>query len=66
MTFMLLFLVFKQMFLTHTCILFVILHGLMSTYMFYIVDMLQRRYKTRGLQYIKGLNIYLPRLTKHI
>lgn len=66
MTFMLLFLIFKQMFLTHTCILFIILHGLMSSYMFYIVDMLQRRFKTRALQYIKGLNIYLPKLTKHI
>lgn len=66
MTFMLLFIVFKQMFLTHTCILFIILHGLMSSYMFYIVDMLQRRFKTRSLLYIKGLHLILPKMTKHI
>lgn len=66
MTFMLLFLVFKQIFLTHTCILFIILHGLMSSYMFYIVDMLQRRFKTRALIYIKGLHLLLPKMTKHI
>lgn len=66
MTFMLIFLIFKQIFLTHTCILFIILHGLMSSYMFYIVDILQRRFKTRALIFIKGLHILLPKLTKHI
>ena len=66
MTFMLLFIIFKQIFLTHTCILFIILHGLMSSYMFYIVDMLQRRFKTRSLLYIKGLHLILPKMTKHI
>lgn len=66
MTFMLIFLVFKQIFLTHTCVLFIILHGLMSSYMFYIVDMLQRRFKTRALIYIKGLHLLLPKMTKHI
>lgn len=66
MTFMLLFIIFKQIFLTHTCVLFIILHGLMSSYMFYIVDMLQRRFKTRSLLYIKGLHLILPKMTKHI
>lgn len=66
MTFMLLFLVFKQIFLIHTCVLFVILHGLMSSYMFYLVDILQRRFKTRSLLFIKGLHLLLPKLTKHI
>lgn len=66
MTFMLLFLIFKQIFLTHTCVLFIVLHGLMSSYMFYIVDMLQRRFKTRALIYIKGLHLLLPKMTKHI
>lgn len=66
MTFMLLFLVFKQIFLIHTCVLFVILHGLMSSYMFYLVDILQRRFKTRSLLFIKGLHLILPKLSKHI
>ncbi len=66
MSFMLIFLVFKQLFLTHTCILFIILHGLMSTYMFYLVDIIQRRYGTRELFFIKGLNIRLPKMAKHI
>ncbi len=66
MSFMLIFLIFKQLFLTHTCILFIILHGLMSTYMFFLVDIIQRRYGTRELFFIKGLNIRLPKLTKHV
>jgi len=65
MTFMLLFLVFKQIFLMHICTLFLLLHGIMSTYMFYIVDMIYRRFKTRGLVYVKGLHLLLPKLTKH-
>lgn len=66
MTFMLLFIIFKQILLTHTCILFLLLHGLLSTYMFYIVDILQRRFKTRSVQFIKGLHLTLPKMTKHI
>ena len=34
--------------------------------MFYIVDMLQKRFKTRSLNYIKGLHLILPKMTKHI
>lgn len=66
MSFMLLFLLFKQFFLTHTCILFVVLHGLMSTYMFYIVDILQRRFKTRSILFIKGLNFIAPKMSLYI
>ena len=66
MTFMLIFIIFKQIFLTHTCIIFIVLHGLMSSYMFYIVDILQRRFKTRSILYIKGLHILLPKITKHL
>ena len=66
MSFMLFFLILKQLFLVHTCILFIILHGLMSSYMFYIVDILQRRFKTRSLHFIKGLNLLFPEMTKYI
>lgn len=66
MSFILLFLLLKQLMLTHTCILFTLLHGLMSSYMFYLVDMLQRRYKTRSLKYITGLNMFFPDLTKYV
>ena len=66
MSFMLLFLLFKQFFLTYTCILFVVLHGLMSTYMFYIVDILQRRFKTRSILFIKGLNFIAPKMSLYI
>ncbi len=66
MTFMLLFLVFKQVYLNHTFVLFIVLHGLMSSYMFYIVDIIQRRYKTRSLLFIQGLHLILPKLSKHI
>lgn len=66
MSFMLIFLVLKQLFLIHTCIIFVLLHGLMSSYMFYIVDILQRRFKTRSLQRLSGLNLIFPEITKYI
>lgn len=66
MSFMLIFLLLKQLFLIHTCIIFVLLHGLMSSYMFYIVDILQRRFKTRSLQRLSGLNLIFPELTKYV
>jgi len=66
MSFMLIFLLLKQLFLIHTCIIFVLLHGLMSSYMFYIVDILQRRFKTRSLQRLSGLNLIFPEITKYI
>jgi NADH-quinone oxidoreductase subunit M len=66
MSFMLLFLVLKQLFLIHSCIIFVLLHGLMSSYMFYTVDILQRRFKTRSLQKLSGLNLIFPEITKYI
>ena len=66
MSLIVMFLVFKQILLVHTCILFVILHGLLSAYMFYMVDIIQRRYKTRSLQYIRGINLAFPELTKYI
>jgi len=66
MTFMLLFLLFKQTFFIHTCILFIILHGLMSIYMFYLVDIIQRRYGVRSLQHINGLSLFMPKLVKYI
>ena len=66
MTFILVFLMYKQLFLSHVCILFVLLHGLISTYMFYVVDIIQRRYRTRALQFIKGTHITLPKLTRYI
>ena len=66
MTFMVFFLTLKQFFLLHTCIIFVMLHSLMSTYMFYIVDILQRRFKTRSYFYITGLNLYFPGISRYI
>ena len=63
---MMVFLIFKQIFLTHTFVLFVVLHGIMSSYMFFVIDIMQRRYKTREFQKIRGLHIILPKLTKHI
>ena len=66
MTFMLLFLLFKQTFFIHTCILFILLHGLMSIYMFYLIDIIQRRYGLRSLQHINGLSLFMPKLVKYI
>jgi NADH-quinone oxidoreductase subunit M len=66
MTFMLVFIVFKNIILNHTCIIFIIFHGLMSTYMFYLVDILQRRFKTRVLNIIQGTNLFLPKISKYI
>lgn len=66
MTFMLLFMLFKQTFFIHTCILFILLHGLMSIYMFYLIDIIQRRYGLRSLQHINGLSLFMPKLVKYV
>lgn len=66
MSFILLFLVFKQQLLTHACVIFLVLHGLMSSYMFFLIDVIQRRFKTRSVQAIKGLNLIYPDITKYI
>lgn len=66
MSFILLFLMFKQLVLTHVCIVFLILHGLISSFMFFMVDVLQRRFKTRSLHHIKGLNMLYPDIARYI
>jgi len=66
MTFMLFFVFFKQSYFNGSCVIFVLLHGLMSIYMFYIVDIIQKRYNTRSLQNINGASIFMPKLTKYI
>lgn len=66
MSLILLFLIFKQLSLTYLCILFTLLHGLLSSYMFFLVDVIQRRFKTRALKHIKGVNLLFPELSKYI
>lgn len=66
MSFMLVFLIFKQLYLTHICVIFIILHGLMSSYMFYLVDILQRRFNTRSLSVIKGLHLLSPKASRYL
>ena len=66
MSFILTFLILKHMFLNHVWVIFVVLHGLMSAYMFFFIDMLQRRYKTRSFQSVQGLNLITPKLTKYV
>lgn len=62
MSFMLLLLAFKQLFLTSSCVLFILVHGLMSSLMFYLVDVLQKRFKTRSIKLSMGLNLTCPKL----
>jgi NADH:ubiquinone oxidoreductase subunit 4 (subunit M) len=66
MTFMLFFVFFKQSYFNGSVVIFILLHGLMSIYMFYLVDIIQRRYNTRSLQNINGSSIFMPKLTKYI
>lgn len=62
MSFMLLFLIYKQLFLTSCCVLFLLLHGIMSSFMFFLVDILHRRFKTRSIKLSMGLNVTCPKL----
>jgi NADH:ubiquinone oxidoreductase subunit 4 (subunit M) len=66
MTFMLFFVFFKQSYFNGSVVIFILLHGLMSIYMFYLVDIIQRRYNIRSLQNINGCSIFMPKLTKYI
>lgn len=66
MSFIVMFWGLKQTYVDKTYLLFVIIHGLLSAYMFFLVDIIQRRYKTRNLSAIIGINIMSPQLTRHI
>jgi len=43
-------------------IIFVVFHGILSAYMFYIVDIIQRRFKTRNLSLLCGIGTINPKL----
>ena len=62
MNLILLFLVVKQNTLTCDFVVFIILHGLLSMFMFFLVDVLQRRLGTRNIAKISGLVSVYPEL----
>jgi len=66
MSFIVMFWGLKQTYIDKTYLIFVIIHGLLSTYMFFLVDIVQRRYKTRNISSITGINLISPQLTKYI
>ena len=66
MSFILMFWGLKQTYLNKTYLIFIIIHGLFSAYMFFLVDIIQKRYKTRNMSAISGINILSPQLTKYI
>jgi len=66
MSFIVMFWGLKQTYLDKNYLLFVIMHGLLSAYMFYLVDIIQRRYGTRNIAAITGINLISPQLTKYI
>ncbi len=66
MSFIVMFWGLKQTYLDKNYLLFVIMHGLLSAYMFYLVDIIQRRYGTRSIIAINGINLLNPQLTKYI
>ncbi len=66
MSFILMFWGLKQTYLHKTYLIFIIIHGLFSAYMFFLVDIIQKRYKTRNMSAITGINIMSPQLTKYI
>ena len=47
---------------TAACLIFMAAHGLLSTLMFYLVDCIYKRYKTRSIYKLYGLAAVLPSL----
>jgi len=66
MSFIIMFWGLKQTYLDKHYLLFVIMHGLLSAYMFLLVDIIQRRYETRNIAAITGINLISPQLTKYV
>lgn len=66
MSFIVMFWGLKQTYVDKTYLIFVVIHGLLSAYMFFLVDIIQRRYRTRNMAAITGINLISPQLTKHI
>lgn len=62
MTFILLFMLLKNFTMQSVTIIFVVFHGILSAYMFYIVDIIQRRFKTRNLSLLCGIGTINPKL----
>lgn len=51
---------------THSCLIFMAAHGLLSTLMFYIVDCIYKRYNTRSLYKLYGISTLFPSLSNGI
>jgi len=66
MTFILLILIIKNNINSSSLYIFILLHGLLSSYMFFFVDILQKKYNTRDISSLQGLNILIPKSSKYI
>ena len=66
MSLLLCFLLYRECFDITTTSLFILMHGLMSCYMFLIVDLVHRVFGHRTMTEMRGLRILLPKLTIYI
>lgn len=66
MSFMLIFVMTKQLFESNIFILFTLMHGLLSSIMFYIVDIIEKRLATRNLYLLRGLQSNMPKIVKYL
>jgi len=66
MTLILFFLIIKNNTININLYIFILLHGILSAYMFYTVDIIYRRFRTREILIIQGLSILMPNCIKYI
>ena len=66
MTFILLILIIKNNINSSSLYIFILLHGILSSYMFFLVDIFQKKFNTRDLNSLQGLNVLIPKSTKYI
>lgn len=66
MTFILLILIIKNNINSSSLYIFILLHGIISSYMFFLVDIFQKKFNTRDLNSLQGLNILIPKSSKYI
>lgn len=66
MSLILFFLIIKTNSINNNLYIFILLHGILSSYMFYIVEIIQKKFKTREIFLIQGLSLILPKSVKYL
>lgn len=66
MNLILIFFVILLNYYTPTLSIFLLMHGILSSFFFFLIDQVQKRYQTRNITSLSGLSVYAPLLSTYI